>query len=550
MPRISRRAFLAGSGALAATTAAGAALVASRRSKSPPAAAPSPSAPALPTAHPTPTPLPTGGTLTLAATGSLDADAFDALRAGTPASIDFLGRVHARLLQWTDPASAVLGPDLAATLEQPDPTALVLHLDPRARWHLAPPLGGPAVTPDDVRVAVERLIAAARSATTLAARRSAPLAEIARVELPGPGLLRLVLDRPAPLLTAALAGEFALIQPPDLADRFDPGEPLEPALLRGCGAWRFQSFDGRFARFVAHADGHRPPLLDALTLTAPFQVVERYRAGELDEFPALDPREATDARALPGIQELPAFLREPVVSTFATSAPPWSDPRLLEAISGALNRHWLSEVLFAGRALPAGPLPPLYGAALDETALAPFPGFSRDPEADARDARQRWEAAGGSALGTVVVDVPAIFDPRYAAAARVIARLTTVLGPHFRPEIQRYPDIAERVRQGFYGNGKPAFWLGWGTPLPSPDPREALLDLHGHALDPVARERLLQADPVELREIQRRLLTGIPSGVIMWVQQTFEVFRRPGTFGPRPSPFWDGQRDVSRYRTP
>ena len=550
MPRITRRRFLLGSSVIAATaTAAGGALL-SARTRTPPAPTPPAHPTPLPSTTPTPTPLPRGGTVTIATTGSLQADRFNVLRTGTPPTIEILGRVHARLLQWADPATAILGPDLAATFEQPDAQTLLLHLDPRARWHDAPPLNGRPITPEEARASLERLTAAARRADTLAGRRSAPLADIARVELPQPGLLRVVLQRPSPLLTTAFAGEYAILQHPDLLDSFDPQVPLDSTLLAGCGPWRLDAFDSTSARFVAQIGGHRQPLLDSLTVTSPFDVVERYRAGHLDEFPALDPRAAAAARALPEIQQLSTFLREPVISTFATAAPPWSDTRLLDAISGALNRPELAATLFAGRAQPSGPLPPVYAAALSPQALAPFPGFSRDPDADARAARQRWEAANGPALGTIIVDFPAIFDPRYAAAAHIVRRLSAVLGPQFKPAIERYPTIAERVEQGYYGNGRAAFWFGWATPLPSPDPREALLQLHGHALDPAAHRQILDGQPSALAELQRHLLTGFPSGVIPWVQQTIQIFRRPETFGPTPSPFWDGQRDISRYRTP
>ncbi|WBL35315.1 ABC transporter substrate-binding protein [Tepidiforma flava] len=547
MTRLSRRALLAG--ALSAGGAAAAAAVVVRRAPGPsdepslPAGEPSPSPP------PTPTPLPRGGAARLAATSSFDFDTFDALRSGEPSTVELLGRVHARLLQWDDPAGARLGPDLAAAREQPDPLTLLLRLDARARWQDVPPLGGRPVTGDDVRFHLERALAIAREGTAPLVQRTGPLREVARVELPAPGLIRLVLARPSPLLEAALAAEFALVQPPEVASRFD-ADPLDPALLAGCGPWRFAGFDRETARLEAYTAGHRVPLLDALSVSPPTDTLARYRAGDLDEFPALDPRDAAAARSLPGIQEFALPWRETVLSTFSVSAPPWSDARLLEALSGALNRGWLAEALFAGRARPAGPLPPVSGAALPESDLAAFPGYAADPDADAGAARQRWEAAGGPALGTVAVDIPAIFDPRYAASAVVIERLNAILGPQFRPAVERYPVIAARVQEGFYGNGRAAFWFGWGPPLPSPDPREALLELFGHALAPADRDALFSsADAASLRGLQRRLLAGFAGGVVPWVQQLTEVFRRPGLEGPAPSPFWDGHRDIRRYRS-
>ncbi len=547
MNRLSRRALLAGT-LTAGSAALGTALLARRSpvDQAVPLPASSP-AESLPSPLPSPTPLPRGGTARLAVASSFDFDTFDALRSGEPSTVELLGRVHARLLQWDDPFAARIGPDLAAAREQPDPLTLLLRLDMRARWHDVPPLAGRPVIPDDVRLHLERALAIARAGTAPLAQRTAPLRDIARVELPGDGIVRLVLARPSPLLESAFAGEFALVQPPELTARFE-ADPLDPALLVGCGAWRFSSFDGDVIRLAAHTGGHRPPFLDALAISPPVDLLERYRSEGLDEFPALDPRDAAAARALPGIQEAPLLRREPVVSTFAITGPPWSDARLLSAISAALNRRWLIENLFAGRALPSGPLPPVYAAALGEADLAAFPGYANDPDTDARAARRRWEAGGGPALGTVSVDIPAIFDPRYAASAVVVDRLNAVLGPQFRPAILGYPEIARRVQGGFYGHGRAAFWFGWGPPLPSPDPREAVLDTFGHRLDGATLLALLKEDAAALRAVQRDLLAVGLGGVVHWVQQVTEIFRRPGLAGPLPSPFWDGHRDVWRYR--
>jgi ABC-type transport system substrate-binding protein len=552
MSRISRRRLLAAAGVSGTALAGGAAVFLSRRDAlAPGPAGEQPTPPvAGATPPPSPTPLPRGGTVALATTAGFDFDTFDALRSGEPSVVELLGRVHARLLQWADPASASLGADLAAAWEQPDDTTIVLRLA-AARWHDRAPLHGRRVTASDVRHHLDRGLAIARAGAGPVAQRTAPLRDIARIEDPDPATVRIVLARPAPLLLAALAGEYALVQAAETTERPAASDPLDLSLLVGCGPWTFEAFRDDGVSLRAHADGHRPPLLDGLLVAAPFAPFERYQAGVLDEFPTFDPREAAAARTLPGVQEHPMLQREIVLSTFVTSAPPWSDARLVEALSAALNRGWLADALFAGRARPSGPLPPVFGAALPDAELASAPGYAPDPDADARDARERWQAAAGPTLGPITIDFPSIFDPRYAASAVVIDRLNAVLGPQFRPAVETYTTIARRVHEGFYGNGRAATWLGWGPPLPSPDPREALLDLYGGTFAARERERLLAATPEAheaARELQRAILADGFRGCLPWTQQVIEVFRRPGTFGPEPSPFWDGQRDVQRHR--
>lgn len=553
MTRHSRRAFLAGTAAVGLGTVAFAAARARPRNQRTPTSATPAAPPAVTPVHPTPTPLPRGGAITLAAPGSFDFDTFDPQRSGEPSTVEALGRVHARLLQWADPQTAHLGPDLAAAWEQPGDDLVILHLDPAARWHAQRPLDDAPVYAHEVVAHLSRAVAIAREGTAPIAQRAAPLRDVAGIEALSDHTLRVRLARPSPFLLSALAGEYALVLHPQVAAALDAAaDPLDPAHLVGCGPWTFESSTGGALRFRAHHAGHRPPLLDALTVAPPVRVLERYRVGELDEFPTFDGRDAATARALPGIQEFPVHQRDIVLSTFAVDRPPWSDPRLLQAISGALSRSWLADALFAGRADPAGPLPPVYAAAVPPARLEDIPGFGPDPVAEARTARQRWEAAGGPSLETVVVDIPAIFEPRYAASAIVLPRLSSVLGVPFRPSITTYTAIARRIQERSYGNGRAEFWFGWGAPLPSPDPREALVELYGHALQPAELAALSALPPDAhpgLADLQIDLARRWNAGLITWVQQRHEHFRRPGTVGPVPSPFWDGHRDVQRFRT-
>ncbi len=551
MIHLSRRALLVAAAAGGAGTVT-AAILATDRPRAPQSPLPTSPTTTPPPRPAAPTPLPRGGAVALATDASFDVDTFDPQRSGEPSTVELLGRVHARLLQWADPHDARLGPDLAAAWEQPTPDLLLLHLDPTAHWHASPPLDGSGVTADQVAAHLDRAVAIARETSAPLAQRSAPLRDIAGVESIDARTLRIRLASPSPFLPAALAGEYALVLHPAVADTLDAAaDPRSPTHLVGSGPWLLQSFDVT-ARFRAHPGSHRPPLLEALAVSQPVDVLDRYRTGELDEFPAFDPRTAAEARTLPGIQEVHVHQREIILSTFATDAPPWSDARLLQAISGALSRAWLAEALLAGRADPCGPLPPVYGAALPADALAEIPGYGPDAATEARDARQRWEAAGGPALGPVVVEFPAIFEPRYAASAVILSRLEAVLGTPFRPSITSYTAIARRVQERSYGNGRAEFWFGWGAPLPSPDPREALLELYGHALTPAERGTSIAPIPVApetLAELQRSLAARWSAGVLPWLQQRNERFRRPGTAAPRPSPFWDGHRDVQRYRT-
>jgi|GEM_PF-2601746 len=569
--RISRRGFIggaAGAGALAAGSAAWA-ILAAREPETLPA---SPRGSAEPGPAPSPTatlpPPPAGGRQVITAPASFDLDTFDAQLTGKSAVVEILGRTHSRLVQWVDGEGAPgLRGDLATSWETPDATTVVFHLDPNAAWHNRPPLNGRSVTADDV-------VAHFRRTLDLAGWGSAPLAQryqwyskVEGVDSPGPGLVRFHLREPDEFLLDTLAGEFALVQAPEAVDAFSGlWSKLDSDHVIGSGPWTFEWADGG-ARFSASRGGHREAVLDELLVMEPVRGVEGFADGPLDEIITYDRRDAAAIRgrfsteeggpgeardtkrtmALNRIAEFQRPARELVLSTFNVGAPPWNNPALITAISGTLNRHELAKRLFGGRASAAPPIP-LVGAAGVITAerLKFVPGYAYlegeyrpDPQT-----RQMWDAAGGPGLGTITVDFPSVFDPLYSASSVVIEMLNEALGPQFRPAIETYTTISERVIQGWYGGGRAAFWFGWGPPIASPSAERYVAEVYG-ALSPGQRVTrgygYRGGDPVAITE-------SAYFGVVPWLRQYAEVFRKPSAAGPAPSPFWQQHRDAERAR--
>ncbi len=564
--RLSRRTLLAGGIAAAGAVGAGAIVLASRAgSGSTEQATPShtrtprPASP-TPAPAPTPTPVPRGGVIRLAAPARFNFDTFDAQRTGEPSVVEVLGRTHSRLLQWVDLHAPTLGPDLVARWEQPDAQTLILHLDPAARWSPAPGFPGRSVTSDDVVLHLLRALEIARNGTAPLAQRYQDYATFDRVHSPASGIVSISFASPDPFALETLAGEFALVQSPEVvaALEADPSG-IDPGRVVGSGPFRFDGTRDGSLVFLPSPGGHRPPVaFDELHVGEPFDLVARFAGNELDEVITRDRREAEAVRAGGLAEEYPRFEREVVMSSLDAGAPPWNIPTITAALSGALNRFRLANDLFGGRALPAGPVPPAHSAfALTEGVLALYPGYARDPAADARDARQRWEAAAGPSLGTITIDFPSVFDPLYSASSVVTGMLNEVLGDQFRPAVETYTTISRRVLDGYYGNGRAAFWFGWGPPLPSPDPRRAFgeryqglpglpsgLSFEGaRTLDSSLRDR------TAVHDLQQVIVAGGFGGVIPWVQQTAELFRRKGVAGPTPSPFWAHHLDAARFVT-
>ncbi len=572
--RWTRRRFLGAGIAAAAAGTVGAAILAQRDSGSgrPSAAEATPSPQPASTPSPTPDRRVKGGIARLFSPASFQFDSFDSLRTGEPSVAEVLGRTHSRLITWDDFARGELGGDLAAEWEQPDRQTVAIRLVTGARWQERGPLPSRAVTADDVVQHFRRAAEDARGLKLPLAQRPAELANIRRVTSPAAGQVVFELAEPDPFFLSTLASRFAVVQAPEMVAAYGGSFGKANAeQVAGSGPFSYEGSrsDGSLV-FRAFAGGHRPPLLDGLVVVPPHLATsEAFLRRELDEVLLRDRREAPSVRSeAGGAIEARRYEDSPVISTVFTGAPPWSNPELRRALSGALNRGWLVDALFGGRAVVAGPVATLFrDFALDAGALALFPGHGTDAAAAAADARRRWESAGGPALGPVIIDFPSIFDPRYTASSIVVGRLNDVLGGgQFRAAVETYTTIAKKVAALRYGNGTPALWFGWGPPFADPDPSRALVDTYGRGteaegLGPIpgvvanAVARLAtEFDADRRRAVCREIATAIlregGAGVFDWVLQWSEVFRWPHLSGLPATPFWGQHLDSESWLDP
>ncbi|MBA4180406.1 MAG: hypothetical protein C0506_07450 [Anaerolinea sp.] len=574
--RVSRRRLLAGGGATLAASLAGAAGFAlSRRGggTSPPAstasqpgALPTSDAPDSPT--PSSTPVPRGGVARMSAAARFNFDTFDAQRSGEPSVIEVLGRTHSRLLDWAEFSDPRLTAGLAERWEQPSSRTLTLHLDPRALWHGSGAIAPRPVTADDVVQHFNRQFAL-RSARQPLAQRMGDYAHWTRVVAVDARTVNIETDVPDPFVLATLAGRFALVQSPESVQAFaTEWDKFRPETVAGSGPFRFRERrgDGPLV-FTAVRGGHREPSLSGLEVFEP-GAPEDLLSFRRDEVLTRDRRDAATLRKEARLVESPRYEDSPVISSFFIGAPPWNNSELVRAISAALNRTWLSEQLFGGRADACGPVSPASGDfALDAPALARYPGFAADAAADARVARALWDTAGGTALGTVTVDFPSVFDPLYSASSVVVGRLNEVLGPQFRAAVETYTTIASKAAEHRYGGGSAAFWFGWGPALLEPDPSRSLVETYFSG-GPNAELLGLQPSKVDLaltsmtdlasstpgrarvHATQEAILSAGGLGIVTWLLQKSEMFRWPYWRGAPLSPFWTQHLDYAAYLDP
>jgi ABC-type transport system substrate-binding protein len=565
---VSRRAFIAGGAAAGATIAAGGAFALSQRGGSKPSASPAvgeTETPATQASSATPSPTPRrGGKQVLAATSELSFDTFDAQLTGKSATVEILGRTHSRLLQWGDTPDGKLYPDLAASWETPDEQTLILHLDPAACWQPKAPLNGRAVTAQDIVANVNRALQLAAESKAPLAQRYKDYAKVTSVDSPSAGVVRIRTSAPDQFLLETLAGEFAFVQAPEAVEAFAAQwSKLDSDHVVGSGPWLFDWADDGL-KFSAWQGGHRKPLLDEIRVVEAAGSAQRFIGGELDEVTAFDRRDTAAVRSgttsLPNRptrpddpQKRPAgvvadsselLARQILLTTFRVDTTPWNNPQLVTALSGALNRYELADRLLGGRAWAAGPVPESQDALVTSATRLKFEaGYATTgTEVGTSAYKEMWEAAGGPGLGTVTIDFPSVFDPLYSASSVVIGMLNEALGPQFRPAIETYTTISKRVSDGYYGGGRAALWFGWGPPLSGPSGSRYFEETYatGSAGQRVSRgPGATDADPIA---IARQGFLGI----VPWVQQRFEVFRRVEASGPQPSPFWTQHLDYLR----
>lgn len=538
---------------------------------------PAPSPTAGPTATPQPSPgaSPTGtaragprGTARITSPNSFTIDTFDAQLSGSAALNEILGRTHSRLLNWDLSHGLSLAGDLATRWETPDEQTVVFHLDPNAHWHERQPLNGRPLVADDVVAHFQRSLEIAAGDKAPLAQRYSDYASIQSVDSPTAGQVRFRLKQPDALFLGTLAGEYALIQAPEAVAEFaGRWSKLDSDHVIGTGAWTFDWADDG-ARFSAFRGGHREPLLEELLVSEPRDgVAGRFIDGSLDEVIVRDRRDSaaiSSAKSpIPPRYELrdiqravalgqsfvsPRDEREIVMSSFQVGSPPWNNVMLVNLISAVLNRSILARKLFGGRARSARPIPALDDVGQLSGERLKFVGgygyLEGDPD-PSPETRRQWEAAGGPGLGTITIDFPSVFDPLYSASSIVVDMLNESLGPQFRPAVETYATISKRVLDGYYGNGRAAFWFGWGPPLPGPDGARHIRDNYA----PGSPGQLATGGAGMTGRDQDdvlRLIEGGFGGIVPWVQQQAEVFRSPLQIAADASPFWSQHLDYQR----
>ncbi|HEY7295465.1 MAG TPA: ABC transporter substrate-binding protein, partial [Dehalococcoidia bacterium] len=365
-----------------------------------------------------------GGTVALAAAGV--PPGFDPIVQNTLLTPSFLALACNGLLAprngnalFPDPVDTALVPDLAAAVpEQPDALTYIFHLHSEARWQQTAPLGGRPFTTTDVQVHFSRALGE-RSALRAA------LVPLDRVEALDDRAVRFALKTPyAPFLTLIAGGAERFILPRELVEAGTQRTTLigtGPFLLARHTPGQPASFARNPVYWKRDAHGAALPYLDGvswLSLPDPAARLQALQARQALLSAALDPvaleqlrasnANDFDFEAAPGVSD--ALLMR-------TDAPPFNDKRVRQALSLAIDRPALIQVLGKDNGAADLPIP----AFLRLPPLPDGPGqpgrlFTRDVQA----ARQLLGAAGLQAGLHTTLTYTAQYGPAFVQEAALL----------------------------------------------------------------------------------------------------------------------------------
>jgi ABC-type transport system substrate-binding protein len=408
-------------------------------------------------------------------------DTFDAHRARFGPIHGILAPVMSRLVEYKDPVGEELGGDLAESWETPDELTITFTMKPDIFWHDKPPVNGRALTVDDIVFYVERQKAGVDKdgVEDPTFYRKGPMSQIDSVDTPDESTVVFNMTEPDGTFFDVLASPWNFVMAPEAVETFTNEEWLsyDPKTVIGTGPFIMESFTRADTSFSSASTNYYDagiPYLDGLkavnTFGDPATGEAAFRQKQVDHW-APPAKTITDGIIgdLPEVVLQEVGFANPVLSTFATTVPPWNDPRLMQAINMAYDRPQLIQQLHSGLGRPSGNVFWVLSAwALSQDELATMPGYRRDKEEDFTEARALWEAAG--APDTLVLTIPDLWNGLFSATAEVVpAQLSEALGITVTSEVKTYVQIT----QGLVDKSL-SFWFGWGNPYDTPDPRATL----------------------------------------------------------------------------
>ena len=313
-----------------------------------------------------------GGTLRLAG-GNLQFANIDPRENSSAEITQMHSRMSSRLLETdssagTGPFDMKVGPSIASTWEQPDPTTLVFKINPKAKWQNRAPANGRNVVADDVKFTYDLY------STTKASQTIARFEFMDRIEVVDPSTLRIKLKRPTPEVVTFFAHEQHPILLPEWMNANGMKVGAAKTSFVGSGPFILKEFtQGVGETFVRNPDywevdkhGQQLPYLDGIKSTnilEPAAQRASFNSKQVDRGP-VTPEFFKEYAARDDIylsKESSAPINVTVQWTWLTK--PYEDVRVRKAISMGIDRKLANEQTYGGYNTPPQALPAVaYGS--------------------------------------------------------------------------------------------------------------------------------------------------------------------------------------------
>jgi len=329
------------------------------------------------------------------------------------AGLAIFPRVYGYLLH-VDPANDALVYDHAVDVEQPDPTTIIVHLQPSVPFHDLPPINQRSVAASDVVASVERF-----RDNSLVVDKTWHTSILERVEAVDALTVRFTLKRPYVYSLGEIGAINAgAIIPRELVESF-ANIAIEPV---GSGPFMRESIDvsagaARVVRNPVYV--HGAAYLDTMQWTvysSRDDMLSAFGARGVDVIPNRDRHEARrlqtaspeiDVSSEPSLAYLSLGMR--------VDRPPFIDPRVRQAIDILVDRDELIRELAFGDGDILGPVNPRLANgfwSLPRSAIIAARGGARPQDARTADAIALLAAAGAAdaTFRLQVRDLPDLVD--------------------------------------------------------------------------------------------------------------------------------------------
>lgn len=327
-------------------------------------------------------------------------------------SFQVLDVIYESLLR-LDPKTLRAEPNLAQSWTvSPDGRTYTFTLRRDATFH-----DGSQVDASDVKYTIDRILDPATRSP-----QASFLEPVAEVSIVDPFVVRIVLKRPYASFLSLLTGPGRGIVPVNFVEKV--GDPRVRTL--GSGPFRLDTFSPNGVRLVRHdrywrrdGAGNRLPFADGVA----YQVVPdaatlraAVRTGEVHLIIGFG-IDVSTVRALEGATGLRTYSAPDLSNStlgIQNERPPLNDVRVRQAMSMAVNRPQLAQVVYSGRAIPAGPLPPSL-AEWNPVPAMRLPNYAYDP----RRSRELLTQAGHP-RGVTIKMMPIPTVPEAVQMAQVL----------------------------------------------------------------------------------------------------------------------------------